>query len=303
VSRGALAAVTVVLAAVAAVTALAFGLRGRAGRSLLVPLSVAVASDGTVYAGDLDRGDIVQIARPDRILKVIGPRLSAGLELRDPFGIAIGSNGTMFVGDGRGDRVLALRGGRARDITPTGALHPVFPQGIALGPDGRLYIADMGRCRIVVARPSGGTALRAIGTCGSGAGALVRPAAIAVRGKELYVGQHHSFVQVYGLDGRWRRRIGAGIVSDSVGVSVTPDGRVLVADEDARCAWEFGPSGRLLRRFDHGTPSPKAIAAVPGGDIVVAHFRGPALLWFNAAGVPVERRAHLHSALPHTFGG
>jgi DNA-binding beta-propeller fold protein YncE len=252
--------------------------------------------------GDLDREDIVHVARPDRILKVIGPRLPSGIELRDPVGIALGSNGTMYVGDGRGDHVLALRGDRARDITPRGPLHPMFPQGVALGPAGRLYISDMTRCRVVVATRSG-TPLGAIGACGGGVGALRRPAQIAVRGGELYVGQHHSFVQVYGLDGRWRRRIGAGIVSDSVGVAVTPDGLVLVADGDARCAWEFDSSGRLLRSFDHGTPTPTAITAVPGGDIVVAHFLGPPLLWFNRAGVQLEHRPRLHSALPRTFGG
>jgi sugar lactone lactonase YvrE len=62
------------------------------------------------------------------------------------------------------------------------------PHGIAVGPDGTLYLAEMGRHRILSVTP-GGRVMTVCGTgeAGSGPGQLNRPAAVLVHDGVVWV--------------------------------------------------------------------------------------------------------------------
>ena len=133
------------------------------------------------------------------------------------------------------------------------------PTGITVGPNGLVYVCDTWGHRILVFGAPDGI-IRSLGDFGDTRdaadptvepGRFYGPRDVAVAGEEIYVvDTGNERVQVFGLDGAFRRAFGGygsalGQLIEPVGIAVAPDGRVYVADSG---------NGRISVFTTDGTP-------------------------------------------------
>ena len=179
-------------------------------------------------------------------------------QFKQPRGIAVSPDGTtVYVVDmgnlrveryGADGQFVGIWGGSDDPAGITFATEfEQGPTGIAVGPDGLVYVADTWGHRVVVLDPSG-RQIREFGTNGDTGDAptadgfeslFFGPRALAVSDTdidELYVvDTGNERVQVFGLDGTYRRAFGGkgsepGQFIEPVGITIGPDDRVYVAD-------------------------------------------------------------------------
>ncbi|MEJ7761499.1 MAG: flippase activity-associated protein Agl23, partial [Thermomicrobiales bacterium] len=137
------------------------------------------------------------------------------------------------------------------------------PAGIAVSPDGLVFVADTWSHRVIGIGPDG-TIAREIGQPGQqtdtgddparlndSPGLFYGPRDVVVYEDEIYVvDTGNERVQVFGLDGTFRRAIGGygtepGRLREPVGIAIGPDGLLYVADSD---------NGRVSVFQTDGTP-------------------------------------------------
>jgi hypothetical protein len=101
-----------------------------------MPMSLAVAKDGTIYAGDIEIQRVVKIpaegGKPEIIAEVTAPR-----------GMTIDDEGRLWVVSHGKDSVIRLSAdGKQRDVIVEGREPFQFQHHIVLGKDGEAYVAD-----------------------------------------------------------------------------------------------------------------------------------------------------------------
>jgi streptogramin lyase len=209
---------------------------GPADRAELnAPLDVAVADDGTFYIAE-DAGNRIRRVDPSGVISTVA------------------GNGTKgFAGDGGPATAAQLAG----------------PTGVHLGADGSLYISDYGNWRVRRVDPSGvittiaGTGEKGFaGDGGPAVDALLNGPSTVVTGADgsVYIADDHNH--------RVRRVDPAGVISTvagngeagdpddgepatstelrtPVGISIDPDGTLLVADFGADQVYSIDPAGTL----------------------------------------------------------
>jgi DNA-binding beta-propeller fold protein YncE len=206
--------------------------------------------------------------------------------LARPFAVAADGEGVL-VADPDGARVLrvAWREGRAEELTCAGRAWSA-PIAIAAAPDGGAYVAD-GDSVVRVTRR---------GCSAFGAGALERPAGVAVVGGRVYVVDppRHDVV-VFGPDGAEVGRFGSrgdgdGQLNFPTAIAAAPDGTLLVVDALNFRVVRFDAAGAFVASFGDGGDGegafdrPKAVAVDGGGRVYVSDAERDHVAVFGADG-------------------
>lgn len=213
---------------------------------------------------------------PYGLLDRVGPGAGRG-QFNGPRGIAVDPTGnTTYVVDSgnlqvdRFDASGTYIGSWGAEDTPGGVQFGSFvlgdgslqgPGGITIAPDGVVYVADTWSHR-VVGLGTDGTVVREIGAPGQqtdlgddpatleqSPGLFFGPRDVMVLNDEIYVvDTGNERVQVFGLDGSFRRAFGGygaepEHLKEPVGIAAGPDGRVYVADSGNARISIFQPNG------------------------------------------------------------
>lgn len=227
-----------------------WGGRGRSDGMLVRPQAIAHGDDNSWYVADTGASRVQQFTASGTWVRSWGSPGSGDLQLAGPAGIAVGPDGTVYVADTENQRIrqFSADGQVIAGWGTPGAGPGQFsqPRGITVGPDSALYIADTGNNRIQRRGPDGSWQVWS-----GGAQPFQSPQDVALAADgTLYVADTGNRVlQRRGPDGGWSLwapppAIYAGYLP--VGVTVAPDGRVLVADAGATKVHVFQPSGTLI---------------------------------------------------------
>jgi DNA-binding beta-propeller fold protein YncE len=222
-----------------------------ANRSVLQrPLTGMVDAAGRIYVTDMSRRAVYVF--DERAGELLVWEHAAGLaSFISPAGIAEGRAGEVLVADA--DLAMVVR----LDATgrPVGAIGKGVlkrPTGIARdATSGRIYVADT-HAHAILVFDDAGTQVDTIGRRGEGDGELNFPTHLALAKGELFVTDTmNNRVQVFGTDGRFRRRFGAsglylGNLVRPKGVAVDNEGHVYVVESYYDHLLVFGPGGEFL---------------------------------------------------------
>ena len=216
----------------------------------------------------------------------IGGQAPVG-ELNQPAGLGIGDRGTLYVADME-HHVIQRISDDGRFLSLWGS--PGSRQGQFFRPTAvvaylreKVFVVDSGNHRIQVFRPDG-TFLQEWGTFGGAAGQFNNPTAIAIKsdlfGTWLYVTDTgNGRVQVFTLDGVFLRQWGQepgtvyGGLGQPVGVAVTVDNQVLVADRGRHRVYCFNANGAYLSMLPDTFSELAGLAAAPDRRVYVVEPR------------------------------
>ena len=204
-------------------------------------------------------------------------KIMGGLDgFNRPFDIVEAADGSLYVSEfgsntivkctAHGDKVSGF-GGKG---SGPGAL--LGPQYLALDGRGFLYVSDWGNSRVSKFSPDGTYVFSITG--------LSKPAGIAAWENRLYVAETgKKRVAIYDTDGNLLGYIGEGTLSSPEGISVTPEGRLLVADSN-RILQADVESETWTVISDTGAHTRRLIqqAMTANGDIIAADFDGSAVI-------------------------
>jgi len=207
----------------------------------------------------------------------------------------------IYLTEQRRGAVIALdsldEGASFRWLVPdTVSLGPMIrPGGMALNPDGWLVIADSGNNRVLIVDPNTGSGV-ALDSTASGIGPLRQPTGVAVTGTGRLVvtdtGNHRVVFAELLAAPEWSAYGTPGDMSPGgfeapTGVHVDGTGRILVADPGAdRLVRIDTPDGSgwtdLALPPGAKTPRPYALAAGPGGGVLVSDLLNGRILLLAA---------------------
>jgi uncharacterized protein (TIGR03663 family) len=215
--------------------------------------------------------------------------------LTDPKNVAVGPDGRIYVVEGKPARVTVFNadGSYSASWGGPGQGDGQFqePWGIAVAPDGNVYVADTWNHRVQYFDSNGkflgkwGKLGDAKGSTASDPGVFWGPRAIAINpAGEVYVTDTgNKRVQVFGLDGTFKRMFGGtgsdpGQFNEQVGLSLDPQGNVWVADTWNKRIQKLSPTGDPLLSipvpsgWDSQAVTNKPFIAVDPNGHVVATF-------------------------------
>jgi uncharacterized protein (TIGR03663 family) len=191
-------------------------------------------------------------------------KLASGIPaLSDPKNVAVGPDGRIYVVEGKPARVSVFNadGSFVSSFGGPGQGDGQFqePWGIAVAPDGNIYVADTWNHRIQYFDPSGkflgkwGRLGDAKGSATTDPGVFWGPREIAISpaGEVFVTDTGNKRVQVFGLDGTFKRMFGGagsgpGQFNEQVGISLDNQGNVWVADTWNKRIQKLSPNGDPL---------------------------------------------------------
>ena len=231
---------------------------------MAAPTYLHVAADGTLWVADTGNDRVLAFARDAAGVLTLKPDPTPPAGLKGPRGIVTASNGDLFVVDTGNDRVRRYDAAHAHqaDIGTgkgAGATQLDGPRGIALVEQRDaplLYVADTNNDRVQVIGADGAFK-KAITT---GGGALSKPEDVAFDAKgHLYVADslNHQIVHfddkdafVARIDMKLPAVAGPLAMLVPSGVSVDPDGNLLVTDRAAQLVLSMKTDGTVLAYWD-----------------------------------------------------
>ncbi|MDF3042675.1 MAG: cell surface protein [Thermomicrobiales bacterium] len=210
---------------------------------------VAFDAEGNIYVADTGNFRVQKFA-PDRTLLLSwGQEGDGDGQFLAPSSIAVGADGVVFVSDEARDDVQMFDA-EGQFLGVTGAAPSdggtYLPAGVAVDGDGNVWVADYLGSRILSFSPSGDV-LTSWGTRGSRDGQISSPNDVAVdaMGRVFVADDGNNRVQVFTRDGQFlasAEGVANGLpsrFSDAVGVAVSNDGIVYVADDPTIQALRF----------------------------------------------------------------
>src|SRR5207302_10506393 len=242
--------------------------------------------------------------------------------LVDPKNVALAPDGKLYVVEGRGARVTAFNpdGTVATSWGGSGQADGQLqePWGVAVAPNGNVYVADTWNHRVQYFDPNGkflgkwGHLGDAKGRTDADPSVFWGPRSIAISPDgEVYVTDTgNKRVQVFGLDGSFKRMFGGdgnapGQFKEQVGVALDAQGNVWVADTWNARIQKLSPNGEPLAQISipNGWQSQsvtnKPYLAVDGQGRVIASFPDQGrLVLFGADGQQVKEVPTLDNAAP-----
>jgi uncharacterized protein (TIGR03663 family) len=186
--------------------------------------------------------------------------------LVEPKNVAMAASGRIYVVEGRAARVTAFDpdGSVATTWGGPGQSDGQFqePWGIAVAPNGNVYVADTWNHRVQYFDPNG-KFLGKWGRLGDAKGRIdadpsvfwgPRSIAISQAGDVYVTDTGNKRVQVFGLDGTFKRMFGGegsapGQFKEQVGISLDDEGNLWVADTWNGRIQKLGPNGEPLAQF------------------------------------------------------
>ncbi len=151
---------------------------------------IAVAADGTLYAGDTANHRIWHVTSQGEVLMTWGEFGVEPGQFNEPWGVAVAPDGMVYIADTWNHRIQKFDA-QGRYLTSWGTLAQMplgdpagqglfyGPRGIAIGADGALYVTDTGNKRVQVF-DTDGAFLREFGGGGTWAGQMDEPVGIAI---------------------------------------------------------------------------------------------------------------------------
>lgn len=220
-------------------------------------------------------------------------------QLQNPHGVAVDARGRVYVADFENRRVQKFSDAgtflQAWDLEPRNADPRPAPRDVALDEDGRVYVADITYNRIQVFDASG-RFLTSWGTAGTGPGELLRPIALAISGRRLFVADWVQRVQRFDLQGAYET--GWPLYDGSVAnfpnvfdMEADRNGNLWVLENQQARVRQFSPDGRLLQSLDErgatagAFQSPLSLAIDRRGQVLIAEAEDGRVQRFDAGGM------------------
>ncbi|HEX8968966.1 MAG TPA: flippase activity-associated protein Agl23, partial [Chloroflexota bacterium] len=221
-------------------------------------VAAAAPSGQQVVAQPAVRNAVLQ-SQPDGTI-VYGKTAEGQAALSDPKNVAVGPDGRLYVVEGKAARVTVFNpdGTIAAGWGGPGQGDGQFqePWGIAVAPNGNVYVADTWNHRVQYFDPNGaflgkwGKLGDAKGSVTTDPGTFWGPRAIAISpaGEVFVTDTGNKRVQVFGLDGSFKRMFGGsgsapGQFNEQVGLTLDARGNVWVADAWNNRIQELSPNG------------------------------------------------------------
>ena len=230
------------------------------------PWGIAVAPNGHTFIADHNSHQIHVFDEQRKHIRSFGQHGSGNGQLDCPTGIAVDADGLLYVCNRRNHRIEKFRmdGTFVRQF---GVGHLSNPWGVTVS-NNRVYVADNGNHRISIFILEG-QIIRTIGSRGSGPGQFDCPSAVAISPDgDMYVTDYNHCVQVFSPDGVFQREFGKGQLNWPLGILITADGHVLVAERDNNRVVIFNTTGQVIHWFRVGS-GPFGLAIDHSGDLLV----------------------------------
>ncbi|MBL0124793.1 MAG: hypothetical protein IPP88_19445 [Betaproteobacteria bacterium] len=225
------------------------GFAGDGGPATLAQINeprgrIGVGPDGSLYVADFGNNRVRRVA-PDGIITTVAGKGTTGFagdgglasqaELNGPYAVAVGADGALYIAE-----TLNLR---VRRVGANGIISTITnsrTQDIAVGPDGSLYVVDFHAIRRV--KPDGTITTVAGGAFGfAGDGGLATQALLA--SPVGVVVSPDGNLYIADTDNLRIRRLGSPMSS-------TFDSELLIAAADGNEAYVFSGTGRHLRTLE-----------------------------------------------------
>ena len=225
--------------------------------------------NGSVFVCDFDNSQIHVFDVERKHVRTFGQHGKGKEQLRSPSGIDVGADGQVYAANYSNHCVNVFRenGTFIRTIAQ-GKLR--YPTDVLVHSSGLVYVADWGNDRIAVFSQEG----ELVRNFGSRKGKFKSPLGVAVSPDDhhLYVSDtYNTRVQVFSLESRYVREFGTGQLQYPIGLTVTSDGSVLVADRNDNCVAIFDKKGNLVRSI--AVEHPTGLAIDSRGDLLVTSYK------------------------------
>jgi sugar lactone lactonase YvrE/fibronectin type 3 domain-containing protein len=201
----------------------------------LSPVSVAVDSNGAVWALDKKKARIVKLDESGAILTSIGTSGSRNGELDDPEDFAISTTGIIFVADTGNHRVQVFSGGGVflKEIRSDVSGKLDEPVAVALDPQNGLYVLDKGRS-VVSTYSAKGDPLGVIGKLPDGKSIFTKPVSLMATPDEVFVLDANQ-AKVFSHTGQYIRSFaddgsGTGELDGPVAITATGDTTFVISE-------------------------------------------------------------------------
>jgi fibronectin type 3 domain-containing protein len=216
----------------------------------LSPVSVAVDSNGAVWALDKKKSRIVKLDESGGIAMSIGTAGSRNGELDDPEDLAISSTGIIFVADTGNHRVQVFSGGGVflKEIRNDVSGKLDEPVAVALDPQNGLYVLDKGRSAVSIYSPKG-EPLGVVRERADGKAIFEKPADLMATHDELFVLDSNR-VKVFSHTGQFVRSFasggnGLGELEEPVAITATGDTTFVISERGNKRLQSFATLHKL----------------------------------------------------------
>ena len=280
---------------------------GTSGRLLSTPLGVAIdmhAAEVVVANTGANRVEFFDfLGRPrgsfiHQVMSAAGEMIDGqpkhvGVDAQGRVIVADAMSPDLWVRDFRGQLIERVKLPAPDDRLETGGAGP-----FVIAADGRIFVASRAREARIHVLDAEFHPVATWGTPGTKPGQLKSISSVALMGDSALVVTCVSTelgVQIFGLDGRYRRgfgihEIGDGNFSQPTGVTVGADGRIWVVDAVRKNMQVFDPAGTLIGVLGGGEGPgswlyPSALASDGRGLFALAESGGNRLrlLWIRQA--------------------
>ena len=227
--------------------------------------------NGSVFVCDYDNSQIHVFDVERKHVRTFGQRGKGEGQLICPLSIDVSANGQVYV-DNQFNRFVNVFREDGTFIRTIGQGKLQYPSDVLVHSSGLVYVADWGNHRIAVF-PQEGELVYSLGSWGGGKGEFKYPRGVAVSpdNYHLYVSDTDNHrVQVFTLAGQYVREFGTDQLKCPLGLTVTSDGSVLVADRNNNCVAVFDKKGKLVRSI--AVEDPTGVTIDSRGDLLVTSF-------------------------------
>ena len=232
--------------------------------------------NGSVFVSGSGSSQIHVFDVERKHVRTFGQHRKGEGQLNFPVGIDVSANGQMygqvFVANQFKHCVSVFRED-GTFIRTIGKGKLQYPSDVLAHSSGLVYVADGSNHRIAVFSQEG-ELVRTFGSEGGGKGEFRYPRGVAVSPDDhhLYVSDRDNHrVQDFTLEGRYVRQFGTDQLKYPLGLAVTSDGSVLVADRGNNCVAVFDKNGKLVRSI--AVKDPIGLTFDSRGDLLVASWQ------------------------------
>ena len=227
---------------------------------------VTTSSNGNIFIADCERGQVNVFSSNKKFIRALGSRGNMPGELDCPTGIASGEGGMLFVANNSNRCVEVFSEETGTFVRRIGQENLGHSWDVATA-GSKVYVADTFEERIAVFAQDG-ELIHTFGTKGEGPRRCYGPAGLAFSPDGyLYVTKRdRGQVLIFTANGRYVRSIGDGNLKYPIGIDITEQGQILVANGDGTVG-VFDKNGKHL--YNLAAANAHGVAVSPAGYILV----------------------------------